>query len=101
MFLSFRMALSLAKSPSAAAFFGKSLIKANQNDLHRALRIIELPPQPSMLQPAAEIMLESVPSASHIIVSLPFTVVPHAQLAATSSSSLDASSPERKYWPYP
>jgi hypothetical protein len=100
MFLSFRSAPSLARSSSASAFFGGSLMKTGAADLARAMRVLELSPQPSVMQPAAEMLLGGVPSATHIIMPLPYTVLPHEQLRASPLSS-SLSSPERKYKVHP
>ncbi len=98
MFLSFRTAPLLSQTSSATAIFGRSLIKANQVDMTRAVRVLELSPQPSVMQPAMEVMLGSVPAATHIVIPLPCSVVPHQQLAnASMPSALHAPLPERKY----
>jgi hypothetical protein len=98
MFLSFRMAPTLSKSPSATALFGTSLVKDSQFDsLARALRVLELSPQPSVMQPAPDVMLDSIPAATHVILSLPHSVIPHNQLQAALSSTWEAAIPEIKY----
>ncbi len=96
MFLSFRSASSLAKSPSAHAFFAGSLMKTGTADLARVMRVLELSPVPSVMQPAAEMLLAGVPSATHIILPLPHTLLLHHQISAFPSSS-NFSSPDRKY----
>jgi hypothetical protein len=98
MFLSFRMASKLSKSASAPALFGNSLVKDNQLDsLSRALRVLELSPQPSVMQPATDVLLDGVPAATHMVMPLPHSVVPHEQLHASLSSTLDAALPDMKY----
>jgi hypothetical protein len=98
MFLSFRAAPTLAKSSSATAVFGAYLIKDSQFDsVARALRVLELSPEPSVTQPATDVMLDSVAAATHIVMSLPHSVVPHHQLQAASSATSDSSSHDVKY----
>jgi hypothetical protein len=102
MLLSFRMAPSLAQSASATTVFGATLLKGSQsNAVSQALRVLELSPQPSVMQPAMDVMLDSVPAATHVLLSLPYSVVSHAQLLGASSSTADANEPERKYKVHP
>ena len=102
MLLSFRMAPSLAKSTSATTLFGTTLLKGSQSDaVSQALRVLELSPQPSVMQPAMDVMLDSVPAATHVLLSLPYSVVSHAQLLEASSVTADANEPERKYKVHP
>ena len=88
MFLSFRTAPVLAKSASAASLLGACLAKSGQVDtLARALRVLELSPQPNVMQPAIDVMLDAVPAATHVVLSLPCSRIPHKNLTALSSSA--------------
>ena len=88
MFLSFRTASVLAKSASAASLLAACLAKSGQVDtLARALRVLELSPQPNVMQPAIDVMLDAVPAATHVVLSLPCSRIPHKNLTALSSSA--------------
>jgi hypothetical protein len=88
MFLSFRAAPVLAKSPSAASLLGACLAKSGQVDtLAHALRVLELSPQPNVMQPAIDVMLDAVPAATHVVLSLPCSRIPHRNLTALPSSA--------------